>query len=105
MLRFIKTCAMVACACARFFCARVDGEIAAMCELYVRARVQTFVSQAQTGGFNGGVRGSHAGLVFLLLLGELDDQHRVFHAHSRQHDKADLGEDVVLHRAQPDAGD
>jgi hypothetical protein len=39
--------------------------------------------------------------MLLLLLGEFDDQHGVLDAHARQHDEADLREDVVVHVPLP----
>src|SRR6202030_995137 len=44
-------------------------------------------------------------IAILDLLGELDNEDGVLTGESDQHDKADLGKDVVLHRAQPNAAD
>ena len=52
--------------------------------------------QAQSRGLDRGVERGHS-LVLLLLLGELDDQHRVLRRQAGQHDEADLREDVVVH--------
>ncbi len=62
-------------------------------------------AEAEVGGFDGGFGGGHLGVVFLLLLGELDNEHGVFHAHASEDDEADLGKDVVVHVAEPDGGD
>ena len=45
-------------------------------------------------------------LAFVLALpGELDDQDRVLAGEPREHEEADLREDVVVAAGQPDAGD
>ncbi len=44
-------------------------------------------------------------VAILDLLRELDDEDGVLAGESDQHDEADLREDVVLHRAQPNAAD
>ena len=61
-------------------------------------------TQSQTAGFD---RGGEAifSVAILDLFGELDDQDGVLAGEPDEHDKADLGEDVVFHRAQPDTAD
>ena len=44
-------------------------------------------------------------VAILNLFRELDDEDGVLTGEADKHDEADLGEDVVLHRAQPDAAD
>jgi len=61
-------------------------------------------TQSKTARFDCG--GETIFLVAILdLLREFDDQDRVFASEPNQHDKTDLGENVVLHRAQPDTVD
>ena len=61
-------------------------------------------AQAEAAGFD---RGGEAifPIAILNLFGELDDEDGVLAGEADEHDEADLGEDVVLHRAQPDAAD
>src|SRR6266568_4329451 len=59
--------------------------------------------QAKAGGFNRSLSDAFAGI--FKLFGELDDENRVLAGETDQHDEADLGEDVVIHVPQPDAGD
>src|SRR4029077_7525762 len=61
-------------------------------------------TQSKTARFD---RGSEP-IFFVAILnffGEFDNQDGVLASESDQHNEADLGEDVVLHRAQPDAVD
>ena len=41
----------------------------------------------------------------LLIFGELDDEDGVLAGEADQHHEADLGQDIVVHAAQPDPGD
>ena len=61
-------------------------------------------AQSEAAGFDGG--GEAVFLIAILdLLGELDDQDGVLAGKPDEHDETDLREDVVVHRAQPDAAD
>ena len=57
-------------------------------------------SQTQTRAFERGVEQRLA--LFVFVLGELDDQDRVFRGQTDEHDQPDLRVDVVLHSAQPE---
>ena len=43
--------------------------------------------------------------LLLALLGEFDDKDGVFASEPHEHNETDLGEDVVIHAAQPDSGE
>src|SRR5205823_7426477 len=61
-------------------------------------------AQSKTTRFDRG--GETVFLVAILnLFCEFDDKDRVLTSESNQHNEADLGKDVVLHRAQPDTVD
>ena len=61
-------------------------------------------TQSEAAGFDGSGEAILA-VAILDLFRELDDEDGVFAGEADEHDKADLREDVVLHRAQPDAAD
>src|ERR1700677_4130775 len=58
-------------------------------------------TEAQTAGFDGGFHAAQAGI--LPLFGEFDDEDGVFAGQADQDDKSDLGENIVVHSAGPDA--
>jgi len=60
-------------------------------------------SQPKPGCFNRRFGDALAGVFD--LLGELDDKNCVFARQAHQYDKSDLGENVIVHVPQPDAGD
>jgi hypothetical protein len=56
--------------------------------------------QTQAAGLDSRLDAIHA--LILALLGKLNDEDGVFGREAEEHHQADLGEDVVIHRAQPD---
>ena len=57
-------------------------------------------AQAQSRAFERGVEQRFAFFVF--VLGEFDDQNRIFRGQTDEHDQTDLRVNVVFHSAQPE---